>query len=495
MSRRPLILAAIALAGIGVRLTYTATVGHDEQVTSVEGQLAHNIIKDDRWFAFNTRAEDYLAKLVAQRHRLIDPATVDYSYLDAHGQWYPEIGQSVGVSAIIAALWAVTGDERYVQLQVLQGIVDGLAALLVYWIAMRLFARRRPALIAAAIYALFPPLAWQTADAYNDIWAVDFTLVIVAVYLLSLHSGHRWRWLVVCGLCVGMGAYFRPQVLAIVPALSLAMASSVGWREALRQTVVTTTIGVVLIVPWTIRNYHDFHTFVPMRSAFWMTMLNGLNEVPNNYVNHDSEGALAVRIHRIRPELMPETPAWEALLKPIVVETLEHHPLFYLEVLAHRVALATVLMNETAWMSSGAGDVFGSAGGIFELDRQTSADRAGGRTRTVRLRGSHDRACADLALPHERARTADRAGPLRPASVHRAACRGALSAARLSRIFHLDRAWHRPPVRACSCALASWRDHTCDAASPIQRLFAPLPRRLIDDRCLVTRSSCLSSSW
>lgn len=365
MSRRPLILAAIALAGIGVRLTYTATVGHDEQVTSVEGQLAHNIIKDDRWFAFNTRAEDYLAKLVAQRHRLIDPATVDYSYLDAHGQWYPEIGQSVGVSAIIAALWAVTGDERYVQLQVLQGIVDGLAALLVYWIAMRLFARRRPALIAAAIYALFPPLAWQTADAYNDIWAVDFTLVIVAVYLLSLHSGHRWRWLVVCGLCVGMGAYFRPQVLAIVPALSLAMASSVGWREALRQTVVTTTIGVVLIVPWTIRNYHDFHTFVPMRSAFWMTMLNGLNEVPNNYVNHDSEGALAVRIHRIRPELMPETPAWEALLKPIVVETLEHHPLFYLKVLAHRVALATVLMNETAWMSSGAGDVFGSAGGIF----------------------------------------------------------------------------------------------------------------------------------
>jgi 4-amino-4-deoxy-L-arabinose transferase-like glycosyltransferase len=365
MSPRPLILAAIALAGIGVRFAYTATVGHNEQVTSIEGQLAHNIVKDGRWFAYNTRAEGYLAKLVAQRHRLIDPATVNYSYLDAHGQWYPEIGQSVGVSVIIAALWAITGDERYVQLQVLQGVVDGLAALLVYWIAMRLFARRRPALIAAAIYALFPPLAWQTADAYNDIWAVDFTLVIVALYLLALRSGYRWRWLVACGLSAGLGAYFRPQVLAIVPALSLAMAFSVGWREALRQAAVTTTIAVVLIVPWTIRNYHDFHAFVPMRSAFWMTMLNGLNEIPNRYVSDDSEGALKARIHRIRPELMSETPAWEALLKPIVVKTIEQHPLFYLEVLAHRVALATVLMNETTWMSRGAGDVFGSARATF----------------------------------------------------------------------------------------------------------------------------------
>jgi 4-amino-4-deoxy-L-arabinose transferase-like glycosyltransferase len=358
-------LAAIVLAGIGVRFAYTATVGHYPQITSIEGQIAHNIVADDRWFVYNTRAEAYVGTLLARRHQLIDPASVDYSYLDAHGQWYPEIGQSVGTSLIIAGLWAITGDERYVQLQILQGVVDGLASLLVYWIAMQLFARRRPALIAAAIYALFPPLAWQTANAYTDLWAVDFTLAIVALYLLALRSHHRWRWLVLCGLCVGVGSYFRPQVLVIVPALALVKASSGGWREALRQVSVTTIVAVALIVPWTIRNYNDFHTFVPMRSAFWMTMLSGLNELPNNFVSNDSEEALAIKIHHIRPELMPETPAWEAFVKPIAIRAIRQHPLFYLEVLAHRVAIATVLMNDTTWMSSGAGDVFGSTGEIL----------------------------------------------------------------------------------------------------------------------------------
>jgi 4-amino-4-deoxy-L-arabinose transferase-like glycosyltransferase len=364
MSRRPLILAAIVLAGIGVRFAYTATVGHATAVTSIEGQLAHNIVADGRWFLYNTRVEAYLSELVAQRHRLIDPASIDYRRVDERSGWHPEIGQSVGTSVVIAALWAITGDERYVQLQILQGIVDGLVALLVYWIAMQLFARRLPALIAAALYALFPPLAWQTANAYNDLWAVDFTVAIFALYLIALRAEHRWRWLILCGLCVGVGAYFRPQVAIVVPALALVTLSTAGWRVTLLRIAVPCIVAALVILPWTIRNYDDFHMFVPMRSALWATALEGLGEIPNDFGANYSEAAITATVHRVRPDLIPESPAWDAFIKHYAVRAIEQHPLFYLEVLAHRVAMATVLMNETTWMSGGAGHLSSSARGI-----------------------------------------------------------------------------------------------------------------------------------
>jgi 4-amino-4-deoxy-L-arabinose transferase-like glycosyltransferase len=360
-----LVLLVIILVGLAIRFTYTATTGHDLGRTSFEGQIAHNLVSDGRWFERNAPAEAHIEALGDNHHRIYDPASIDYAGLDKPGQWYPEISQSVGVSAVIAGLWAITGDQRYVQLQILQGILDGLTALLVYWIAMQLFKRRRPATIAAALYALYPPLAWQTADAYDDLWAVDFTVAIVALYLLALRSGHRWRWLVACGACAGVGAYFRPQVMLIVPVLALVTVSSTGWREALRRIALPTVIASLALAPWVVRNYEDFHAFIPTRTGFWQVMWSGLDEVPNDFGESFSYQAITAKIHRERPDLVPETPAWDDRIKPYVLRAIEQHPLFYAEVLAHRAAIATVLMFDPAWMHLEPGRLSHYKGGVL----------------------------------------------------------------------------------------------------------------------------------
>ncbi len=364
MSRRVLPLLLIVVVGIGLRVTYTVTTGDTLEGSQPEGAIAHNILADGRWFVRNERAEEYVAALTERRHRLIDPASVDYASLDPDGRWYPEIGEPVGTSVVIAGLWAITGDERYVEVQVLQGVVDGLAVLLVYWIAVQLFGRRRPGLIAAGLYALYPPIAWETLIPYNDIWAVDFTIVIVAIYLVVLKSGHRWRWLILCGLCAGVGAYFRPQVLLIAPVLALVTAVDTGWREGLRRVLVPTVLGVLLLVPWTIRNYDDFHAFIPVRTGLWETMWGGLAELPNGFEMNFRKPAIAAEMHRLRRE----TPAWDAYFKPYVVHAIERHPLAYVEVLVHRVAMATALASQYtghSWMRRGAGDLIGYKGGLL----------------------------------------------------------------------------------------------------------------------------------
>ena len=362
MSRRTTILLVIVVVGVAIRIAYALTTGDTiYKVTRVEGQMAHNIVADGRWFVRNETADNYLEALTVSQHRLIDPASVDYASLDGHGVWYPEVAQSVGESVVIAGIWAVTGDERYVEVQVFQGVVDGLAALLVYWIAMQLFMRVRPALIAAGLYALYPPLAWQTVNPYNDIWAVDFTIALVAIYLVVLKSSHRWRWLIVGGLCAGVGAYFRPQVLLIVPVLAVVTVARTGWREALRRAVTATLVAGVLLVPWTIRNYNDFHTFVATRSGFWETMWAGLDELPGRFGANFDQVPLEPEIHHVRPE----SPAGDAYFKPYVIDAIERHPLSYLEVLAYRVGLATVLAHDDMWMRRGDKAVFASRGGLL----------------------------------------------------------------------------------------------------------------------------------
>lgn len=365
MSRHSLALLAIVVVAVGIRIAYSVTTGHTLRITPRDGQMAHNILADGRWFSLNTSADEYVRELDDRHGRILDPASIDYGAVGKRGHWFVEDNESVGAAAVMAGMWAVTGSERFIQMQILQGLIDGLSTLLVYWIAMQLFKRRGAALLAAALYALYPPIAWDTADPYTDIWAVDFTIAIVAVYFLAVKSDRRWRWLIVCGLLAGVGAYFRPQVILIAPILALVTIAAEGRREALRRALTTGVVASLLLVPWTIRNYEEFHALIPTRSAFWQTMWGGLAEISNNFGGDYSEGPLEAKIHRLRPDLMPESPAWDAYVKPFFIEAVEQHPLFYLEVLAHRVALATVLVHENLWMRRGAGSVVGYRGGLL----------------------------------------------------------------------------------------------------------------------------------
>jgi len=327
VSRHRLILLVIVLVGLAARFTYIAILVPNESSDGLEGQMAHNIVANGRWF-YRTETD---------------------------GAVVPEADESVGTSLIIAGVWTPTGSERYIAVAALQGIVDSLTALLVYWIAVQLFKRRRPALIAAALYAIYLPVAHQTATVYNDIWAIEFTVWILALYLVAIRSSHRWRWWLACGLCAGVGAYFRPQVLLLAPALCLATAFSTGWRETLRRAALVSLVGFLPLVPWTIRNYDDFHAFIPTRSALWMTVWGGLGEMANDFGGVFSQEALVDKVHRVRPDLVAESPAWDSYAKRYVVQTIEQHPFWYLELLAHRVAIATVWQHDPLWMHIEAG--------------------------------------------------------------------------------------------------------------------------------------------
>jgi 4-amino-4-deoxy-L-arabinose transferase-like glycosyltransferase len=368
MSRTGLALLVIFLAAVGVRLAYLASNPHPRYGQWAEGGMAHNIVDDGHWFQINNQTSPFDEQQPTYIPHLIEPANVNLRYADAHPLWIPEIVEPVGESIVLAGLWEIVGSERFLPDQLLRILLDALAALLVYRIAMELFGRRRAALLAGAFYAIYPPIAWQTISPYMDFWAVDLTIAILALQLQAVRSPHRWRWLIACGLLVGFGIYFRPFLLVVSALLAVVLNLDAGWRAAFVRALAVTAIALTLAVPWTIRNYNDFHTFIPFRSGFGQTLWEGLGQLHNDFgATFGGRGPLGAEatVHRERPDLTVESPAWDSFLEHKAIHAIEQHPLFYGELLVYRTVLATLWSFNPSWMHRGVVSVTAYKAGPF----------------------------------------------------------------------------------------------------------------------------------
>ncbi len=365
MSRTRLALIAILMVAVGVRAAYVASNQHPWFRPWLWGGMAHNIVRDGRWFEVNKSAANFWYLPVGQGPIVEPQGDSQLLYADAHPHWEPEILEPVGEAVVLAGLWKLTGSERFLPDQILRLLVDSLMALVVYRIVMLLFKRRRAALVAAALYAVYPPIAFQVSNPFLDIWGVDFTIAIVAIFLEAINSRHRWRWLILCGVVASLGSYFRPGVLALPAALALATIAIAGWRDALFRGLSITAVAAVLLVPWIVRNYDDFNAFIPTRSGFGQTLWECLGEEPNDFGAVVNDAVTYEQVHRVYPKARFESAAYDAILMRWGIRAIEHHPLFYLKLLARRVALATVWERGTEWMHGGTRSPFTYDGDIL----------------------------------------------------------------------------------------------------------------------------------
>jgi len=349
MSSTRLTLLAIFLLALGVRLAYLESDPRPLFGSWLQGGMAHNIVDDGHWFQINTNASPMTAIFNHLPH-LVEPADVNLKYADAHPHWEPEVQEPVGESVLLAGLWEITGSERFLPEQILRIVLDALTALLVYRIALQLFARRRAAILSALFYAVYPPIAWQTISPYVDFWAIDLTIAVLVMQLQATRSPHRWRWLVACGLLAGVSTYFRPFVLLLSAILALLLNMPAGWRSALWRASATTIVALILAVPWTIRNYDVYHTFVPFRSGFGLTMWEGFADSPNNGGGKFDISSTIAMVHRERPQLAVESVAWDNFVKHKATELIKQQPLLYLGLVAYRAAEATLVSYSPSWM-------------------------------------------------------------------------------------------------------------------------------------------------
>jgi len=145
---------------------------------------------------------------------------------------------------------------------------------------------------AAWLWAIFPnaviiPFEW--------IWDTSLSALLVATLLwatLELAESRRVRDWSLYGLLWGFALLTNPAIALLFPELLAWAAYRIRDRARasswLMRPVLAAALALLCCLPWTIRNYVQFHKFIPLRSNFAFELYIGNNE------NYDDQ-------HRSRP--------------------------------------------------------------------------------------------------------------------------------------------------------------------------------------------------
>jgi 4-amino-4-deoxy-L-arabinose transferase-like glycosyltransferase len=350
----PLILSAIVLLAFALRAgTYREAPRPIDGAGLVaeQGELARNIVDHGKWFVANRAAAHAIVSQQSNEGHLIDPSDFDYSRFDKNPSYSPEIQQMPGVSVVLAGLWWVGGTKTYSSIQWLQILIDTSMVLLIYWIARKFGCGRGAASIAGFLYAIWPGAIVVAKRPMLDTWAGFFTICLLAVFLLARSRTRQRRWLVLLGLLTGVGIYFRPFLFFLPILLALLATPGGGWRRRFEWVAVPALVALCVLAPWTIRNYADFHRFIPTRTGLGYALYEGIGQA-------SSDEQATAHVQRHRPGLKGLAPESDSYLLRSALHTIRSHPLRYLRLIARRVAyLLPCLLVIIVWRRWRAGSL------------------------------------------------------------------------------------------------------------------------------------------
>lgn len=170
-----------------------------------------------------------------------------------------------GISVLIGLLSLVfsEGLPLLYSIRVLWLLMGSLVPLILYR-TMRLFSGHWPALLVAAVY-LMP---WHVQIDCFLLTECPYYLFFSLALYYTLKMGEDdslrlvWCW----AISVLAGLMFRPNILILVvfSFVWLIIRQKYTWREIGRRAIVLCTVLAIFIIPWTIRNWHLYHAFIPV---------------------------------------------------------------------------------------------------------------------------------------------------------------------------------------------------------------------------------------
>ncbi len=136
---------------------------------------------------------------------------------------------------------------------------------------------------AAWLWAIFPN---AILIPFESMWDASLSALLAATILwatLALAESRRASEWCGYGLLWGVMLMTNPTLASLLPFLLawLAYHAYSEGRPWLLKPVLALGVAILCCVPWTIRNYDDFHTFVPLRSALGLQLWVGNNAQSN----------------------------------------------------------------------------------------------------------------------------------------------------------------------------------------------------------------------
>jgi 4-amino-4-deoxy-L-arabinose transferase-like glycosyltransferase len=300
----------------------------------LHAEVARNIL-NGHWFQINQpHLQAYLEECHKQQ-RLIDPADVPAPVSEELLPLYNDEG---GYGLLLAAIWKITGSERWWYVRILQLLIDIVMCWFVFQIGRKLFGERT-GLVAAFMYACFIPGIELVIRPHRDIW-VTFLFIFSVYQLVTLRDarGPLIRMLMI-GVATGLVAWMRSTVLLFVILLIPLLLVTNPRKEAIHFCAILLAGFVLTFSPLIIRNYLVFDKFMATRGAFWHSFWAGIGQMPNPYNLRDDDNTIIRFARSLDSTALYETDNYEQVLKKEAFRFIGEHPGWYAGSILKRAAV------------------------------------------------------------------------------------------------------------------------------------------------------------
>jgi 4-amino-4-deoxy-L-arabinose transferase-like glycosyltransferase len=260
---------------------------------------------------------------------------------DAAGELpYERFGRAPIYPAFVAALQMMGGEHKIIpHVRIAQAMVGTLAVWLIAMLARRA-GGPQAGLVAAAIAAIEPPLVWTTAFVWSETLYSALALG-TAVVLARVVDGRDARTPratdlrdgLAGGVLAGLAVLTRPAMLFFLLLFGL-------WALGRRRLLLLTAVSIAalaVVVPWTARNYREYHRFVLVASEGGITFWTGNHPLSPGEGDMAANPAIKLDSRRLRaahPTLSEEE--MEAVYYREAFATIRRAPLWWIGLLARK---------------------------------------------------------------------------------------------------------------------------------------------------------------
>lgn len=167
------------------------------------------------------------------------------------------------------------GMNGYLIIQLIQAIVSSLICVILYLTGLRVFNNERVALIASFLSIFYLPLIYYC----TVIWSGIFFVFLVTLYIYNLlksESEPGWYRIILSGLILGIALITDPVMVSFIPLSSIWVLLNLktDFKTSLKRVILMVGLSLLIVLPWTIRNYMVFDRFVFIKSHlgfnFWL---------------------------------------------------------------------------------------------------------------------------------------------------------------------------------------------------------------------------------
>ena len=238
------------------------------------------------------------------------------------GEPHPTAWKPPLYPALVGTLYAILGEDAD-GVALVQSLFAAATVWLTWLFARRLFGRMA-AVVAAWIVALFPLAFEYYGMLFPEALAIPLTLLAISMFIEREPTPKRAG---AVGAVIGLCLLVRPTSAFLFAGALAAYIVATSWRRGAVLTAVTVVGAVLVVAPWTIRNYAEFDGLIPIsvqdgavygtfnpeaakENFAWRAFLEDPPEFLREIRQEDNEADLRSDMQSFAVENIKENPSW-----------------------------------------------------------------------------------------------------------------------------------------------------------------------------------------